>query len=62
MSKCRKPVILSIRDRPAGENATEWARGTNVTVAMGMWANHGGGYSYRLCKNVAGSVNEVGIW
>lgn len=29
---------------------TEWTRGTNVEVAWGITANHGGGYSYRLCK------------
>lgn len=29
---------------------TEWTRGSVVDVAWGIWANHGGGYSYRLCK------------
>jgi hypothetical protein len=28
---------------------TVWARGSVVEVAWGMWANHGGGYSYRIC-------------
>ena len=29
---------------------TEWKRGSVVDVAWGIWANHGGGYSYRICK------------
>jgi hypothetical protein len=29
---------------------TEWKRGSVVSAAWGIWANHGGGYSYRLCK------------
>jgi len=29
---------------------TEWTRGEVVTAGWGMVANHGGGYSYRLCK------------
>ena len=29
---------------------TEWKRGTKTEVAFGILANHGGGYSYRLCK------------
>jgi len=29
---------------------TEWKRGSVVEVAWGIFANHGGGYSYRLCK------------
>jgi hypothetical protein len=37
---------------------TNWTRGGTVEVAWGMWANPGGGYSYRLCRNVAGGVNE----
>jgi len=40
--------------------STSWARGSNQTVAMGIWANHGGGYSYRLCKNDGkGKVSET---
>jgi len=30
--------------------ATTWERGTSAEVGWGMIANHGGGYSYRLCK------------
>jgi len=29
---------------------TEWKKGEVVTAGWGMVANHGGGYSYRLCK------------
>lgn len=29
---------------------TEWKRGSVVDAAWGIIANHGGGYSYRLCK------------
>merc|ERR1739844_752850 len=29
---------------------TEWEVGSVVEVAWGIIANHGGGYSYRLCK------------
>ena len=29
---------------------TEWSRGESVRVGWSMDANHGGGYSYRLCK------------
>jgi len=29
---------------------TEWVVGTNQVVGWGIIANHGGGYSYRLCK------------
>ena len=29
---------------------TEWVRGGIAEVAWGIVANHGGGYSYRLCK------------
>ena len=29
---------------------TTWQRGSVVEGAWGIWANHGGGYSYRLCK------------
>jgi hypothetical protein len=35
-------------DLPAS-NLTEWTVGQTVEVAFGLWANHGGGYQYRLC-------------
>uniref|UniRef100_A0A7M5XG29 Chitin-binding type-4 domain-containing protein n=1 Tax=Clytia hemisphaerica TaxID=252671 RepID=A0A7M5XG29_9CNID len=31
-------------------HVTDWTRGDHVEVAWGIRANHGGGYSYRLCK------------
>mmetsp|Transcript_22066 Transcript_22066/g.57571 ORF Transcript_22066/g.57571 Transcript_22066/m.57571 type:complete len:416 (-) Transcript_22066:248-1495(-) len=42
---------------PHGEPA-QWKRGDEVTVAWAISANHGGGYSWRLCKNTPGGVNE----
>lgn len=41
---------------PAQEPAV-WTRGSVQEVAFGMLANHGGGYSYRLCPN-DGNVTE----
>merc|ERR1719361_1436759 len=43
---------------PDGGPVTVWQAGSVVEVAFGIWANHGGGYSYRLCPNVLGMVNE----
>lgn len=34
-----------------------WRKGSNVEVAWGITANHGGGYSYRLCPK-SGNVTE----
>eukprot|EP01102_Stenamoeba_stenopodia_P003625 TRINITY_DN1379_c0_g1_i1.p1 TRINITY_DN1379_c0_g1~~TRINITY_DN1379_c0_g1_i1.p1 ORF type:complete len:402 (-),score=53.72 TRINITY_DN1379_c0_g1_i1:32-1237(-) len=36
---------------------TVWVAGSNVEVGFAITANHGGGYSYRLCK-ADGVVNE----
>jgi len=36
---------------------TEWVAGSNVEVGFALTANHGGGYSYRLCP-ANGVVNE----
>lgn len=44
---------------PEGGPVTLWQAGSSVEVAFGIWANHGGGYSYRLCKNEPGTVNEA---
>jgi len=33
---------------------TEWKKGSVVEVGFGLNANHGGGYSYRLCKKQDG--------
>ena len=35
---------------------TEWMAGEVVTVGWGIIANHGGGYSYRLCKKPESGV------
>ena len=35
-----------------------WTPGTEVEVGFGLNVNHGGGYSYRMCRNVPGEVNE----
>jgi len=38
--------------------STVWQRGTAVEVGHAIHCNHGGGYSYRLCRNDGGSVTE----
>jgi len=38
---------------------TDWERGTRAEVGWGMIANHGGGYSYRLCKVVDDHPGDV---
>jgi len=43
---------------PKATNPTLWSLGSVVQVAFGVWANHGGGYSYRLCKNDPAQVTE----
>mmetsp|Transcript_117759 Transcript_117759/g.327992 ORF Transcript_117759/g.327992 Transcript_117759/m.327992 type:complete len:338 (+) Transcript_117759:104-1117(+) len=40
-----------------GVSAQVWSRGSEVEVAWAISANHGGGYSYRLCPS-NGVVNE----
>lgn len=35
-----------------------WKRGSVAEVAWANNANHGGGYAYRLCKNVPGQITE----
>lgn len=44
-------------DLPEGP-VTEWRRGSVQEVAYGLLANHGGGYSWRLCPN-NGDVSEA---
>jgi len=39
------------------QNTTVWKKGSHVEVAWAISANHGGGYSYRLCKS-DGNVTE----
>ncbi len=43
---------------PSDGPVTIWRAGSTVEVAFGIWANHGGGYAYRLCKNIPGNVTE----
>eukprot|EP00091_Calanus_sinicus_P014794 TRINITY_DN3248_c0_g1_i3.p1 TRINITY_DN3248_c0_g1~~TRINITY_DN3248_c0_g1_i3.p1 ORF type:complete len:357 (+),score=114.38 TRINITY_DN3248_c0_g1_i3:126-1073(+) len=38
---------------------TEWKKGEVVKAGWGMVANHGGGYSYRLCKVPEGGVQGL---
>jgi hypothetical protein len=38
--------------------STIWERGTAVEVGHAIHCNHGGGYSYRLCRNEGGNVTE----
>lgn len=42
----------------AAMTPTVWPRGSEQEVGWAISANHGGGYSYRLCKNVPGQVTE----
>jgi len=37
---------------------TEWTAGSVVEVAWGITANHGGGYSYRLCPRKSTGMNN----
>lgn len=41
---------------PQSDSPTIWYSNSTVEVAWGMWANHGGGYSYRLCPNEPGTL------
>jgi len=53
--------MLAPHDYPLGTDGanvtagpvTEWVKGSNQEVALAMTANHGGGYSYRLCPKNA---------
>jgi len=38
---------------------TRWKIGDEVEVGWGILANHGGGYSYRLCKVPRGGVSKI---
>jgi len=37
---------------------TVWRVGSKVEVAWGIWANHGGGYQYRLCPRSENLTEE----
>jgi hypothetical protein len=43
------PYGMDGTDLPATKPTT-WTMGSTAEVAFGIMANHGGGYSYRLCK------------
>lgn len=47
-----------VRGSDGFELATEWKRGSSVEVGHAIHCNHGGGYSYRLCRNDGGDVSE----
>ena len=38
---------------------TDWVRGDKAKVGWGLKANHGGGYSYRLCPVGEGGPGDV---
>lgn len=40
-------------------NTTKWTRGSTAEVAWAIAANHGGGYSYRLCPKTAAVIDEA---
>jgi len=40
------------------QTPTYWKAGSIVDVAWAITANHGGGYSYRLCRNEGNIINE----
>lgn len=42
---------------PPVKNPAVWPKGSEQEVGFGLFANHGGGYSYRLCP-LGGAVNE----
>jgi len=39
--------------------STTWKKGSVVTVGWGIYANHGGGYQYRLCKIPPGGKKDL---
>ena len=39
--------------------STDWVRGGMAEAGWGMVANHGGGYSYRLCRLPVGGRGEL---
>ena len=45
-------------DLPAARNPTIWRRGEAAEVAIGVTANHGGGWSFRLCPQTANATEE----
>ena len=56
-----QPIFANGTDLPALKNTTTWAAGSVVEASWSIYANHGGGYSYRLCKkdgSASGGVTE----
>lgn len=49
-----QPQFANGTDLPAPVPPTKWKRGSIVPAEWSIFANHGGGYSYRLCKKVKG--------
>jgi len=51
------PMGMDGKDLPETEPAV-WVLGSSVEVAFTMLANHGGGYTYRLCKKTENITEE----
>ena len=49
-----QPQFANGTDLPPSGPPTVWTKGSVVEAEFSIYANHGGGYSYRLCKKVIG--------
>lgn len=49
-----QPQFANGTDLPSVGKPAVWKRGSTVDAEWSIYANHGGGYSYRLCKKVDG--------
>ena len=49
-----QPQFANGTDLPSTGPSTQWKKGSVVNAEWSIYANHGGGYSYRLCKKVPG--------
>ena len=47
--------------KAAGVTPAVWKRGSVQEVGFGITANHGGGYSYRLCKAGGGTGGDAAV-
>ena len=54
------PQGMDGKDLPAVGQPAVWRRGSKATVGWAISANHGGGYSYRLCPADGEISEEVG--